>query len=330
MNITREITCPCEYQYIENDLPNEYDMVMDAVSEHSYPRVPQFATVEITNRCNLKCRHCCVLERRAERVDRKIFESLREWGVNEFEITGGEPLLSRSFYDIIEYLVSNSSQFRLISNGTLWNNRHYEVIKSYPKCEVLISLEGPPDIHDRIRGKGVHNLALATLRKLKSNNIHVGISVCMSRLNIQYLDYLYKLCCEYEINILKLIPLKTNNLDPSFRQYRLSNDEIHQLNNFKDNYPGLKLEYEMNAETSTPNLKAQFFGCKMGSISCSIDANGNMLRCPVSRESIGNLLSESPATVWNKLQVDVRTTGKDIRCRQCAWNSRCVGRCQYL
>lgn len=83
-----------------------------------------------TERCNLKCSYCSVFKnprKEASLADtKKIIDRVAKLGVANFSITGGEPLLRKEIYDIINYACEKLPYVRITSNGTM-------PIKSYEK-----------------------------------------------------------------------------------------------------------------------------------------------------------------------------------------------------
>ena len=76
-----------------------------------------------TERCNLRCPYCTVFNNPRPEVDlestKKIIDRIAKLGIANFSITGGEPLLRREIYDIINYAATKIPYVRITSNGLL-------------------------------------------------------------------------------------------------------------------------------------------------------------------------------------------------------------------
>lgn len=94
-------------------------------------------------------------------------------------VWGGEPLVSPYFDEILTLLKDKDFETEVITNGVLID-RHTEVIGS--KADRLyVSIDGPKEIHDSIRGNGVYDKVRDNLIRLKHKHVIV-MSVITSQL----------------------------------------------------------------------------------------------------------------------------------------------------
>ncbi len=127
------------------------------------------AMINITNRCTLKCKHCFIYregtphtptkknEMPAEQMIKEIKKYRRKFGIVRMVWMGGEPLLRK---DVLELGVKLFPQNTITTNGTL------PLINLGPKIKWVISLDGPEEINDEIRGKGCFKKVLKNLNNL--------------------------------------------------------------------------------------------------------------------------------------------------------------------
>lgn len=139
-------------------------------STEAYAFAPWHYYFEITRRCNLRCHMCQYIEwLKATPVSEQGADELstEEWlGVigqvqrrSVATFTGGEPFLRKDFMHLLEY-ASSRCRTHFISNGVLLTDDLAErcVALSPRKLGgvglnfVGISIDGPQEIHDRIRG----------------------------------------------------------------------------------------------------------------------------------------------------------------------------------
>jgi MoaA/NifB/PqqE/SkfB family radical SAM enzyme len=92
------------------------------------PRLPLEGKIDLTYRCNNRCRHCWLWlpagapEKSTELTFdeiRRIVDDARSLGCRRWSISGGEPMLRPDFPEIFEYLTSKSISYTLNTNGTL-------------------------------------------------------------------------------------------------------------------------------------------------------------------------------------------------------------------
>ncbi|MBF0510740.1 MAG: radical SAM protein [Candidatus Omnitrophica bacterium] len=167
-------------------------------------------TIEITNRCQLRCGHCGIWtektlhEMTASFVARLMQAFLERYTLNFVSITGGEPFLNKNCGRILELLSVLYRQGKITGFGVYTNAAFFESIrKVFSTCEqdlsglhVGISLDGSPHIHDRIRGKGAFQKTLKTMEWLSKNFGHqiiLELKFTVNRVNFKEIGYVYEL-----------------------------------------------------------------------------------------------------------------------------------------
>ncbi len=127
---------------------------------------PVLAGYKITHKCNLTCRHCPYWRRDGEEqgfvATLATLQRLRSMGIRILIFEGGEPLLWREGGKTFDHVVHAARKlFRSVcvtTNGTLpW--------KHLPLDRVWVSLDGPQQVHDSIRGDGVFDRVWSNLVK---------------------------------------------------------------------------------------------------------------------------------------------------------------------
>jgi sulfatase maturation enzyme AslB (radical SAM superfamily) len=109
----------------------------------------RYLEVQITDRCNLQCRHCYIgdgfhQDLSKEQIQR-VLEEFEEIQGLRLLLSGGEPLLHPFFWEINDILRNHAFRSVLLSNGTLITE---EVAKRLRVHEVQISLDGMEEGHD--------------------------------------------------------------------------------------------------------------------------------------------------------------------------------------
>ncbi len=157
-----------------------------------------FVQWHLTERCNLRCTHCYQTGKGGDELPLgeikatigEIEEMLRIWsdsyGIDfspSFNITGGEPFLHRDFFEILEELRRRHFDVYLLSNGTLIDEKKAKLLSWLGVKGVQISIEGPQDIHERIRGKGSFDASVRGIRYLLGAGIAVNLNATLSGVN---------------------------------------------------------------------------------------------------------------------------------------------------
>lgn len=148
---------------------------------HFLPLNPLVVRLRITNRCNLSCHYCYVGSSLNQKNDQLL--KLDEWQriINQLpfytliDITGGEPLLTPHFSEILSLMLKRKLKVSLITNGTVRKEGIIPLMVSKKLMHLMVSLDGPQKIHDQVRGEGSFNKAmdfidevLFTKKELKS------------------------------------------------------------------------------------------------------------------------------------------------------------------
>jgi MoaA/NifB/PqqE/SkfB family radical SAM enzyme len=132
------------------------------------------AMVNVTNRCNLSCRHCFVFRDgnpndspasiRDEMSDGAILETLAalrdRHGIVHMLWMGGEPLLKPQ---LIRQGVGIFRRSTVTTNGTV------PLLDLGPDVLYVVSLDGPEDLNDAIRGEGGFRRVLRNLANLPAD-----------------------------------------------------------------------------------------------------------------------------------------------------------------
>lgn len=153
-------------------------------------REPLIVNFEVTSRCNADCKYCKYKGKKEEFSTEEavsIISDLSDLGTKKMIFTGGEPLIR----DDIGLLISEAKQegmsVNLNSNGFLVPER-VDTVKKTDK--LVLSLDGPEEIHNELRGKESFQKVMKAIRVAKSNNIPVFITSVISKLNIDKIDWL--------------------------------------------------------------------------------------------------------------------------------------------
>jgi MoaA/NifB/PqqE/SkfB family radical SAM enzyme len=173
---------------------------------------PLIAVLCVTNKCNLNCWYCYGEHpRRADWQDfttqelLDIIRQLRSMGVLVLQFQGGEPLMRNDLDVLLKEAKGLGMSCDMVTNGTLIS-RKLEVIRLLDK--ICISLDGPQEITDRNRGKGIFAQAVAGIQSARGMKIPVRISAVLTQDTTERdLDWLADFCRKNNLLV---------NFSPSF------------------------------------------------------------------------------------------------------------------
>ncbi|MCK4261213.1 MAG: radical SAM protein [Halanaerobiales bacterium] len=156
--------------------------------------------LEITKKCNLRCKHCfnssgieCEdKEQLTTEEVKRLINMAHEMGVWQFDLTGGEPFLRKDIFEILEYLNQKAMAVTLFSNLTVLDYEKIKILKDLKIRKVITSLDGYSDVvHDGFRGvKGCKQKTIDNIKILRRFGIDVSVNVIIGNHNIKELDKL--------------------------------------------------------------------------------------------------------------------------------------------
>ena len=303
---------------------------------------PICLTWEITYACNLQCVHC--LSSSGTRDPRElstdqakaVLDELRDLQVFYINIGGGEPMIRKDFFEILEHAEANDIGVKFSTNGTYITAENARRLAAMNYLDIQISLDGvDAATNDAVRGKGSYATAIAAMNHLRDANFgQFKISVVVTRHNVDQLDAFKALADSYgaQLRITRLRPSGRgadtwDELHPTQQQQRqiydwlmkhgenvLTGDSFFHLNAFGESLPGLNL-------------------CGAGRMVCLIDPIGDVYACPFvihDQFKAGSLLSDGGFTkVWKEsdLFLSLREPESEGACSACGSYDACQGGC---
>jgi len=171
---------------------------------------PQYrgAMVNVTNHCNLRCEHCFVFrdgnpnESDGEMKPDRLLAELRRLrdrhGIKSMLWMGGEPMLR---WRTIEKGIALFERNTITTNGTI-------PLKDFgPDLIYVISLDGPREVNDPVRGEGVFDRVMETVAAIPDGFLPTVMVQCVvHRENQNHLEELVR----------ELRPTKVQGLTFSF------------------------------------------------------------------------------------------------------------------
>lgn len=275
---------------------------------------PYKLTFAVTYKCNSKCKTCSIWKKKPENelsiseID-KIFSKYNDF--SWVDITGGEIFLRRDIIEITKIIIQKCRNLYVLhfpTNGLLPEiivERTKEILKLNPKKLIVsVSLDGPKEVNDRIRGvPGSFEKAVQTfseLKKIKNRKLNVFFGFTLSKYNIGYFDKMVE-------EVKKTLPwIKYNDF-----HMNIIHSSAHYYNNKRVEFPAKKVISEIRGFMKKRKLvlnhvsyiekiylklikkylitKKTPLPCKALSVSCFIDPHGFVYPCSIMDEKAGSL-----------------------------------------
>lgn len=159
---------------------------------HRYPaRYVKMAHWSITGRCNFRCKHCYMSAPDAKfgelshEACLKIIDELAACGVLNLSITGGEALVRKDFWELIDAMLAKKLNIRIIySNGKLVNDDFLDKLEARGlRPEINMSYDGVGWC-DWLRGvDGAEEMVLDAFRRCQKRGFPTGAELCLHQRN---------------------------------------------------------------------------------------------------------------------------------------------------
>lgn len=174
--------------------------------------------LQITERCNLKCKHCFVSslpegqDLSFEKIKNVILPKLKSANVTRVTLTGGEPMVHGNIMDIIKLFRENNIHITLCTNALGLDEYKILEISKLNDVHVNVSLDGfSSKSHGRFRGNendSVFNKIIENIKLLSKYNLLNGLMTSPNKYSSmeEYLE-ICKFAKKYNANYVLFNPL---------------------------------------------------------------------------------------------------------------------------
>jgi len=286
--------------------------------------------INITERCNLTCKHCYITDKNQKDMDlEKLLQLIREFfelqGIRLI-LTGGEPFLYDKINSLLQELVQIPLQKVLLTNGVLIGQQESEIMELLKKnhFEVFVSLDGMKSSHNELRNSECFQDTIDGIKRLLDYDITVSINTMVHKKNVEEFE-------EMSQFLRSLGKIKNWAIDvPTFEEpISQSVREMYEISPEKGgeilrNYGwGVMVESGLGEEgldlACGPNLMA-------------IDVVGRVTKCGFFTEiSPGNVFVIGLNESWKFIQKEANWDIHELKCAEleCEYLEDCRGGCRF-
>lgn len=159
--------------------------------------------------CNLRCEQCyhelegnyshkqskhlMTLEEAFSMID-DLNETSERWNmIPDFAISGGEPLMRKDLFNILDYTLNKNLSTMLLSNGTLINSNVASELKKRNIRRVQISIDGDKETHNKIRKMAfAYDRAIEGIYNCSKEKIPVTVAMTLMKSNLNEFEEVIK------------------------------------------------------------------------------------------------------------------------------------------
>ena len=333
---------------MEKDIRELKRSQLERLARHrdSLRKVPHLRWLffEITNRCNLHCRHCgssCCSEGQSL-TPGDIETTLKsiEHEKPMICLTGGEPLLHPDFFEIAGCVRSMGFFWGMTTNATLIDEECAGKLRQAGMSTVAVSLDGMEQSHDSLRQqKGAWRRAIRGLKCLQDEGFEPQVTTVVHKGNFDDLEPLYDLLCKMEITSWRPI-----NVEPIGRACEsdgllLRPDQFAALikyirNKRFDQNCDMEVTFGCShylGDEQERMVRDHYFLCGAGILTASVRSNGDICACLdiENRQELvqGNIKTDDFMDVWNNRFQPFRRdrTADCSKCMECTERILCGG-----
>lgn len=279
---------------------------------------------KITNKCNLKCKHCYLgkldgFELPFEKAD-EIADTIINSNVMEVTISGGECLTYKGIEKIIKKFLINGIKVDVFTNALLLKNVLDKIDSDILNKSALlfyVSVDGLKSSHEQIRGKNTFDKTIENIKYAIEKGYPVVTNTVINKINycdIMDMIVLLKQMGVKDVQLSNLIVQGSadNSMKISLSEQMALKEKINDL--YKEHpefgyiyYSEVPDSNGVRKVYSLSNGKKDFIGndnwkCTAGVARVTIDSNGKVYCCPFIKDSyLGDLNKENLSEVWDNV-----------------------------
>ncbi|HXW18733.1 MAG TPA: radical SAM protein [Candidatus Acidoferrales bacterium] len=299
--------------------------------------VPFSVHLDLTYRCNERCVHCYLdHDDHGEMTTAEIKDVLKQLadaGVFVLVLSGGEIMLRKDIFEIVEYARELTFCVKLKTNAILIGDREAERLRDLDIDSIQVSIYSHrPEVHDAItKVPGSLKRSLKAIRFLKSKGLKVTIANVLMNDNAADYAGVQQLAAQLGIES-SLDPTVTPmmNGDRSVLALNVNANELKQV--FRD--PTLVENVDefcaMPAKADEDLLESH--PCSAGHSACYVSPYGDVYPCVQFPLPSGNVRKQKFIDIWNYSEqlnevrsIKIRDLPNCSACGNISSCSRCPG-----
>ncbi len=283
---------------------------------------PYKLTFALTYRCNSRCRTCGIWKRKSgselstEEVKEFFSKNVFPW-VN---LTGGEVFLRKDLVDIAKSM-KGTYLLNITTNGILTEkilSDCKELEKSVPRFILTVSVDGPRELHDKVRGVKCWDKASNTFARARKMGLETYIGYTISPYNTGKLSETFEelkkpvpglKMSDFHVNFYHESEVYFNNKGCAPGGYRKKfGEEIEEFMKAKKGLGPVSFLERSYLKNVDSYLKSGIspLPCKALSSSCYMDPEGNVYPCTIFNKKLGNIRNAGYdlKKIWNSEKSD--------------------------
>jgi len=318
---------------------------------------PKTCVWELTMACNMRCKHCgssCSEPLPGELTTLEAFKFIdmcKDIGLKWISLSGGEPFVRKDLILLLRYLNRCGIPANIITNGWLITEETARELSYIHPVRVVISVDGPKDVHDHIRKPESFERAMKNFELLNKYNVLTGCTTTLMKNNIDRLEELYKYLVDKHVKSWQFqLGVPMGNLAKNKNEMMLEPKDLNKVIDFfyeksldskMDIYPADCIGYyndkidKILKKSYKVNYVPKWHTCNAGKYSFGLLHNGDVIGCTSIRDKKfieGSIRKRTLREIWedpNSFSWNRNFSEKDLKgeCKNCKHASECLGGC---
>jgi AdoMet-dependent heme synthase len=313
-------------------------LIMEMAAKALKLNIPLSVQLDLTYRCNERCVHCYLdHDDHGEMTTTEIkdlLDQMADAGVFYLTISGGEILMRRDFFEILEHARARTFCVKLKTNGVLIRKKEAERLRELGVEAVQISIYSHrPEVHDAItKVPGSLRQSLDAVRFLRKQGLTVTLANVLMVQNAA--DYLNVRALAAELDAKFTIdPTITPMMDGDRSVLNLNVDQVALREVFRNEDLVGNVEEFCAPPRGVDEEALDMLPCSAGHTACYVSPYGDVYPCVQFPLPTGNVRRTRFLDIWRDSPQfkEVRSiTLRDMpSCSKCTHGASCT-RCPGL
>jgi len=300
--------------------------------------IPLSVQLDLTYRCNERCVHCYLDHDDHGEMNtaeiKGLLDQMADAGVFFLTISGGEIMMRKDFFEILEHAHARTFSIKLKTNGVLIRKKEAERIRALGVESVQISVYSHrAEVHDAItKMPGSFRQTIEAVRLLRTVGLHVTMANVLMVQNAQDYPGVRTLANELGAQC-TLDPTITPMMDGDRSILELNVDKTALREVFRDIALVGNVEEFCAPPQGVDEDALDMLPCSAGHTACYVSPYGDVYPCVQFPLPSGNVRSTKFVDIWRdspQLKEVRSITLRDMpSCSQCTHGATCT-RCPGL
>lgn len=263
----------------------------------------------------------------------RVAKSIGEAGVEYVNLTGGEPLIHPHFKPLLGVLSSYGIEKSVVTNATLVREDVAELLYR-TETFIYVTIEGPQEVHDSIRGKGSYAAALRGAKLLRERVGGISVVSTVNKLNYKRVHEVVDVAAYLDSDEVNLLPIMPSGRALETRIYISAAEYLEALELTYERAKEQGLKVNAWCTPFAPLLKSDVASWFCRSMSgMDVDPAGNVLLCDILDFRVTSVVGKSIEEAFDEFRKHqlVKTVmnppSLPQACRSCMLEPACRGGC---